>query len=202
MRRPDSHNPNPSSPRIRWETPLLIGILALGLYLRLSDLGTIPFTLGGDEAAQGLETLRVLQGEIRDPFATGWRGVPAINFYFSSLFVKAMGPTVAALRLPWALVGAATILAAYVLVRTLIDPPTALLTAALLATYHYHIHFSRLGSNQIADPLLASLALVFLFRALKARRQIDWALVGIISGLALYFYIGARLVPLLMDRPL
>ena len=121
-----------------------------------------------------------------------------MNFYFTGLFVQAMGPTAAALRLPWALLGTATILAAYALIRTLIDPPTALLTAALLAVYHYHIHFSRLGSNQVADPLLASLALLFLFRALRTSRHMDWALVGIISGMTLYYYVGARLVPLLV----
>jgi 4-amino-4-deoxy-L-arabinose transferase-like glycosyltransferase len=185
-------------PLHRWELPLIIGILGLGLYLRVLDLGTIPYTLNGDEAAQGLESVKVLRGEIRDPFTTGWRGVPALNFYFTSLFVKAMGPTVVALRLPWALVGFATIPAAYALVRTLTDQPTALVTAALLATYHYHIHFSRLGSNQIADPLLASLALLFLFRALRTTRHLDWALVGIVSGMALYLYVGARLVPMLV----
>jgi 4-amino-4-deoxy-L-arabinose transferase-like glycosyltransferase len=170
----------------------------LALYLRVSDLGTIPYALNGDEAAQGLESVKVLRGEIRDPFATGWRGVPTLNFYVTSLFVEAVGPTVVALRLPWALIGIATIPAAYALVRTLTDRPTALVTAALLATYHYHIHFSRLGSNQIADPLLASLALLFLFRALRSRHHMDWALVGIVSGMALYFYVGARLVPLLV----
>jgi len=198
LRRRDFSKSRPNLPLHRWEIPLLIGILAFGAFLRIAYLSTIPFALGGDEAAQGLETARVLRGEIRDPFATGWRGVPTINFYFTSLFVQALGPTVVALRLPWALVGTATILAAYALIRTLFDPPTALVTAALLATYHYHIHFSRLGSNQIADPLLASMALLFLFRALKARRHIDWALVGIVSGMALYFYVGARLVPLLV----
>ena len=198
LRRGDLTWPRQRSPLHRWELPLLIGILALGLYLRVSDLGTIPYTLNGDEAAQGLEALKVIRGEIRDPFATGWRGVPTLNFYFTSLFVEAMGPTAASLRLPWALLGTMTILATYTLVRALIDPPTALLTAALLTTYHYHIHFSRLGSNQIADPLLASLALLFLFRALRTGRQLDWALVGIASGMALYFYVGARLVPLLV----
>jgi len=198
VRRGDFTQPRQGVPPHRWELPLLLGILGLGLYLRVSDLGTIPYTLNGDEAAQGFESVKVVRGEIRDPFATGWHGVPTLNFYFTSLFVKAMGPTVVALRLPWALVGIATIPAAYALVRTLTDRPTALVTAALLATYHYHIHFSRLGSNQIADPLLASLALLFLFRALRTKRLSDWALVGIVCGMALYFYVGARLVPVLV----
>ena len=198
LRRHDPDWPRQSVHPPRWELPFLVGILGLGLYLRTSDLGTIPYTLNGDEAAQGLEALKVIRGEIRDPFATGWRGVPTLNFYLTSLFVSAIGPTVVALRLPWALVGIATIPAAYALVKMLTDRPTALVTAALLATYHYHIHFSRLGSNQIADPLLASLALLFLFRALRTGRQLDWALVGIASGMALYFYVGARLVPLLV----
>jgi len=70
--------------------PLVIGIRALGFYLRVSGLGTMSYTLSGDVAAQGLERVKVPRGEIRDPFATGWRGVPTVNFYFIGLFVKAL----------------------------------------------------------------------------------------------------------------
>jgi hypothetical protein len=47
----------PNLARGRWAFPLLIGILGLGAYLRVAVLSAIPFTLGGDEAAQGLEAV-------------------------------------------------------------------------------------------------------------------------------------------------
>ena len=195
-------NPLPSLKK-QWPlTAVVTAILLLALLLRLWRLGTVPFTLGGDEGSQGLEALRALSGELRNPFSTGWLGVPTMSFFFNSLSIRFLGRTVMALRLPWALVGSATILSTFLLVKRLKGVELALATAVLLATYHYHIHFSRLGSNQIADPLFLSLALLFLYRGLDRRNPFDWALSGAITGLAFYFYAGARLTPVVITAVL
>ena len=173
-------------------------VLLLGLLLRIWHLGILPYTLAGDEASQGLEAVRVLAGELRNPFSTGWLGVPTMSFFYNSLSIKFLGRTVFALRLPWVLIGTATIFTTYLLVRQLFNWQLALTSAAILATYHYHIHFSRLGSNQIADPFFLSLALFFLYRGLDRQRQLPWALAGITAGMAFYFYAGARLTPLII----
>jgi hypothetical protein len=68
----------------------------------------------------------------------------------------------------------------------------ALVTAALLATYHYHIHFSRLGSIQVSDTFFVALSLLFLYRAYDRRSALDWALCGVVVGVAQFFYAGAR----------
>jgi hypothetical protein len=68
------------------------------------------------------------------------------------------------------------------------------LAATTLTFGHYHVHYSRLGSNQIADALLISVALWFVARGLRTRRAIDWALAGGAVGLGWYGYFGARLV--------
>lgn len=172
---------------------ILIGILLLALTVRILFLDAIPFTLSGDEGSQGLEAIRVIEGEIRNPFATGWLGVPTMSFFFNSVTIRFLGPTVAALRLPWGIVGTATVALAYLLVKRLKGKQVALISAALLATYHYHIHFSRLGSNQIADPFFLTLALLFLSRAIDRESRFDWAVTGAVAGIAFYFYAGARL---------
>ncbi|MBA3533138.1 MAG: glycosyltransferase family 39 protein [Ardenticatenales bacterium] len=178
---------------------LLLGLATLVAFgLRVWNLEGIPSTVGGDEGSQGLEALRVLSGEIRNPFTTGWLGVPTMSFFFNSLSIWLMGPTVTALRLPWAIIGTATVLITFWLVTRLRGLPLGLMTAALLATYHYHIHFSRLGSNQIADPFFVSLALLFLYRARDRNSPLDWTLVGIVMGVAQYFYAGARLTVLVV----
>ena len=169
------------------------GITLLAFLLRVWQVGTIPYTLSGDEASQGLEAIRVLEGQLRNPFGTGWLGVPTMSFFFNSLTIGAFGQTPFALRLPWVFVGSATIPIVFFLVRRLTTTRLAVITAVLLATYHYHIHFSRLGSNQIADPFFLTLSLLFLYRGLDRHRLSDWALSGMVSGLALYFYAGARL---------
>lgn len=192
----------PRSPPGRWRlTPgALLVPLALGscaLLLRVWQLDAIPPTLSGDEGSQGREALKVLAGQIRNPFSTGWLGVPTLSFYLNAPTIAALGPTATALRLPWALVGTATVLAAYALVARLHGRALALISAALLAGYHYHIHFSRLGSNQIADGLFATLTLLCLYRGYDRRSQFDWALCGALIGVAQFFYAGARFVAVL-----
>jgi 4-amino-4-deoxy-L-arabinose transferase-like glycosyltransferase len=173
-------------------------IVLLSFLLRVWSVGTLPFTLGGDEASQGLEALRVINGEIRNPFTTGWLGVPTMSFFYNSLSIRFLGSTIFALRLPWVIVGTITVLTTFLLVRQLLGTRMALVTVIILATYHYHIHYSRLGSNQVADPLFLSLALYFLYRALDRRSNLDWALMGTVSGLAFYVYAGARLTPVVI----
>lgn len=173
-------------------------IMVAAFLLRVVAVGTLPHNLSGDEASQGLEALRVLNGEIRNPFTTGWLSVPTMSFFFNSLTIGLFGPTSFALRLPWVLVGSATVLVSFFLAKRLTNLPLALATAALVAVYHYHIHYSRLGSNQIADPLFVALALLFLMRALDRHSRFDWAMTGLICALALYFYAGARFTPIVV----
>jgi 4-amino-4-deoxy-L-arabinose transferase-like glycosyltransferase len=184
--------------RIHPRPIFLLLLLLLALLLRVWQLEAIPFTLGGDEASQGLEAVRVLDGTLRNPLATGWLGVPTMSFFFNSLTIALFGRTILGLRIAWALVGTANVLVTFLLVRQLAGEKVGWLTAVLLATYHYHIHFSRLGSNQIADPLFLSLALWLLVRALAVGKRRDWALVGLVCGLAFYFYAGARLTPVVV----
>lgn len=176
----------------------LVGIVLLALLLRVWQIGSIPFTLAGDEASQGLEAMRVVNGVIRNPFSTGWLSVPTLSFFFNSLTLRVFGQTTTALRLPWALVGTATVLLTFWLVSRLKGVHLGFTAAALLGLYHYHIHFSRLGSNQIADPFFAALALLFLYRALDRQSPLDWTFLGASAGLGLYFYAGARFVPILV----
>jgi hypothetical protein len=168
----------------------LIGLAAL--LLRAWQLGDIPATLSGDEGSQGIEAIKVLRGEITNPFTTGWLGVPTMSFYFNAPSIALLGNTAFALRIPWAIVGTATVLVSYFLVARLQGPLLGLLSAGFLAGFHYHIHFSRLGSNQVADTFFVALALLLLFRGYDRRDPLSWALCGATVGLAQYFYAGAR----------
>jgi len=177
----------------------MLSTLVLGAFLvRIWRLSSLPFTLGGDEASQGLEAVRVLEGTLHNPFTTGWLGVPTMSFFFNSWSIDWFGRTVFALRFPWVLVGTATVLVVFFLVKRLMGLRLALITAVILSFYHYHIHYSRLGSNQIADPFFLALALLFLYRALDRKNNLDWALTGVVTALALYFYAGARLTPIII----
>lgn len=114
--------------------------------------------------------------------------------YMQYLAVGILGPNLLALRVVSAALGTLTIPALYLLGRALFDRRVALLAALLLTVFPPHLHFSRLGLNNIADPLLGTLALAFLTRGLKGGTRRDFALAGVFLGLTQYFYEGGRLL--------
>lgn len=191
-----------------WELGLVLLLLLGALVLRAWRIDVIPWTLGGDEGSQGLWARDVLANRLPSMFDLGWLSVPNMSFYWQAAWFKLLGDGVVGLRLPWAVVGVLTVLGTYLLVRKLFDRSLAFLTAFLLATYHFHIHYSRLGSNQIADPLFMVWALYFLVLGWnrKAAGAVEaqagprwaWALSGVIAGLGFYFYAGSRQVLVIM----
>ena len=56
-----------------------IGLLALAL--RVINLDGIPPTLGGDEGSQGVEALKILRGQLVNPFTTSWMSVPTLTSF-------------------------------------------------------------------------------------------------------------------------
>lgn len=180
---------------------LAVGLLTLGaLALRLWNLESIPYTFSGDEASQGLEGLRVLSGELTNPFTTGWYTVPTLSFFFNSIFQGLIESRILGMRVPYAIIGSLSVPLAYVFFSQLYGRRYGLLTALFMMFFHFHIHYSRLGSVQIGDTLLMLAALNFGYHGLnKSRRpHLNWALAGVVSALGLYFYAGARLTVLLI----
>jgi 4-amino-4-deoxy-L-arabinose transferase-like glycosyltransferase len=180
----------------------VVGLTLLALTLRASALDSVPYTLGGDEAWFGLTARQVLSGELRNPFVTAFVSMPTLFYWPVSWTMRLLGNNVMGLRLPAALMGTATVPLLYFLTRDLWGRRTALLAAVFLATYDYHIHYSRLGANNIWDPLFVVLVLWVLDLGLtipdKVQRARALILAGLLMGLSIYFYIGARLLPLLI----
>lgn len=195
------------APRLRWGAPFsklsLLSLLSLAIFLvalavRGWDVGNIPGTLSGDEGRFGVEIRHVLAGTINNPFSTGWLSVPTMTFFYNAPSVALLGNTMFALRIPWALMGALNVLTVFWLATRLQGPAVGVVTACLLALYHYHIHFSRLGINNIADPFFTALALLLLFRAYDERSLADWVLCGVVTGVGQYFYFGARFIAIVV----
>jgi len=194
--------------RAAWlEAGAVAGLTLIALLLRIIGLGQVPFAVGGDEAWHGLLARQVLAGQLRNPFAMGYMSMPTLFYWPLSWSLRLAGNNVWALRLPAALAGTATIPILYLFARGLWGRRVALLAAAFLATYDYHLHYSRLGANNIWDALFVLLALWALDRGLapepegpQARGREQWRsfiAAGLIMGLSVYFYTGARLLPIL-----
>jgi hypothetical protein len=137
--------------------------------------------------------------------------------YLTAATAFLLGPTPLALRLPAALVGVLTLAAVYSLMLTLFRRrDLALFTMLGLALSDWHLHFSRLGFRAILLPLLSTLALYFLWKAITqtlvwaqtevwapparpgrdlrpARRFVVFS--ALFTALAVYAYLAARLLP-------
>jgi hypothetical protein len=119
---------------------------------------------------------------------------PWIYPYAQYLTALTLGRTLESLRLVSAVLGTLGIPALYLLARTLLNRRVAVLAALLLATFPPHLHYSRIGLNNVADPLFGTLALALLALGLKHNRRRDFALGGVALGLTAYFYEGGRLL--------
>jgi len=169
-------------------------LLLLALIVRAYDLEHIPANLGGDEGTQGEEALALVRQPLGNPFSTGWFSVPTMSFLVYGVAMRLCGATMSGLRTLSAAIGAMTVLTTFLLARELWGERVGWLSAAVLACSHYHIHFSRLGSNQIADPFFVTLSLWLLACGLRTKRTMLFVLTGAVVGLGGYLYFGARLI--------
>jgi hypothetical protein len=63
----------------------------------------------------------------------------------------------------------------------------------LLATFPFHLHFSRIGVDNIIDSLSSSLLLWLIFRGMRKGTAGYFLAAGIVAGLCFYTYPGSRL---------
>jgi 4-amino-4-deoxy-L-arabinose transferase-like glycosyltransferase len=185
-------------PYARWELAALLALTLVALLARAVLVHQIPQNFGGDEGEMGTMARAVLRGELRDPFVTGWLSHPTLWFFMQALSLRVFGDNVFGLRMLSALIGAATVPALYLFARPLYGRTVALAGAALLAAYHFHIHFSRVGVNNIVDPLIALLAFAAFFHGYRTRTLLGFALAGVLLGIGQHFYMGGRLAPILL----
>jgi len=178
-----------------WATGAALCLLAAAaVVVRVYDLEHIPRNLGGDEGTQGVAARALVERPLGNPFSTGWYSVPTMSFLAYGVAMEVLGTTVSGLRALSALIGATTVVSTFLLARELWGERVAWLSGAVLAFGHYHVHFSRLGSNQIADALMVTLSLWLLVRGMRTREPWTFAAAGLTVGLGWYGYFGARLV--------
>ena len=180
------------------EAAFVVGITVVAGLLRLVDLSGIPYVLSSDESEMGLEAIRVLKGQLRNMFATGWLSHPTLFFFMQAAFLKVFGINVTGLRLLSALASVATVPVFYIFLRLFWGRRISMMATTLLTFYHFHIHYSRIGLNNSFDPLFALCILYFFVRGLRSRRTGPFVISGALLGFSQYFYMGSRVVPLIL----
>ena len=182
----------------QWELLGVLVLTILALALRSVALSAIPHNVHGDEGEMGMVARSVLQGQLRDPFATAFLNHSTLWFFIQALSLRIFGDSISGLRMLSALLGTLAVPVLYIFARPLYGRTVAIIATALLAVYHFHLHYSRIGLNNIADPTMMILTLAAFFYGYNKRSWLGFALAGVFMGLAQYFYFSARLIPIVV----
>ncbi|RUL87288.1 hypothetical protein [Tautonia sociabilis] len=158
----------------------LAAVLVVAAWFRLSSLGATP-PPGADEAFYGLQAWRLafggsprmhtVTGNLIDPFLV----LPQAPLYW---FVE---PSAWVPRLPVAISGILASGLALPLLRRVLDGPTALTAAVLIATMPVAIVFSRFGCEFGQTPLAGVIA-----ACCALRGQIGWLVVSVALALLVH----------------
>jgi len=180
-------------------------ILIVAFLIRFIDLNNTP-ALNPDEAALGYNAYSlILTG--KDEHGVSWPlhfksfgdYKPGGYVYLSIPFIKILGLTPLAVRLPNLILSILTIFFLYKLVLLLTkNYSLSNLTAFVLAVSPWHIHFSRGAWESSAALSFIIIGTYFFFKSIQEKFLKNFTLFAIFYVISLYIYHSARLVaPLL-----
>jgi 4-amino-4-deoxy-L-arabinose transferase-like glycosyltransferase len=180
------------------EGGLLLGILALALFLRLLLLKDMPFGLWYDEGIHGMSAVKMLEDSSYRPIF-----VPAANVASPTIFLQAasiwlFGRSTVALRLPSVFMDLGVIFLLYFLARRFLGWRIALVVALLVAVSSWDINWARSAMPGVTAPLLAVASILSFLWALKRNTLASYALAGIVLGSGIWFYQAVRIMPVVI----
>ncbi len=178
----------------RNEILLVCGLVLAALLTRTIGLASAPYAVANDEGAIAYDAVRLLRGDFHNLFGTATAAYPILSYVPGALTTLVFGKTIFAMRVVSGIEGALSILFLYLLCRELFNRRVAWIASILLIALPVHIHFSRVGLNNILMCLHATLILWLLVRAIKNGRASSYLWAGLATGAALYAYSGSRLV--------
>lgn len=190
---------NHLSHEVGWrERVVLAAIVLVGLLVRTWDLGDLPISLHGDEAATGLDAARILDDGWIGVYTPSALGQPAVPFYATALSVAALGHTMFALRVVSAIAGALAVYVVFRVATPRFGVRVGLIAAAVLALLNWHLHYTRLAFGVAWWPLVTLLAVGAIDRALRRDAEGrtanvggvrgSWALAGFCTVIGVYVY--------------
>lgn len=183
---------------IRVELAIIIGILVVATFLRVWRVWDFPPGIYFDETSNWRDALDIIENDHFKLWSPLSGGRPTLYVYLLSAIFWVFGASEMALRsLPIA-IGVITVGVFYLLARHLLGQLPALAATFLLAVSRWQINFSRISWEAAMMPLMVTVSLFLLFKALETKRWYYFAATGVALGGGLYTYQAFRLVPVLI----
>ena len=191
-------------------TVILILIIAIAIFFRFWQFGSIPPGLYQDEAMNGADALSSLKTGNFSVFYQNNNGREGMIVWLDALAIKALGTQPWALRLFPALAGVLAVLGLYFLAKELLSVEVALASSFFMAVSFWAVNFSRIGFRAGLMLLFLIWSFYFLIREFKLSKSdfynfyrsptsiILIFLAGILFGLGFYTYISYRFAPVLV----
>ncbi|MBI4499324.1 MAG: glycosyltransferase family 39 protein [Chloroflexi bacterium] len=176
----------------------LAALCLLGLALRVIRLGELPLGVWYDEAAIGLEAVRILEDPSFRPLYSQGTTSPAAYLSAVAGSLALWGQTVEGLRFVSALAGALTVPAWYAFLREGFPARVALAGTLLMAVNRWDLTFSRLAMQGVMAPLLEVAVLGLLLAALRRGSLLLAVAAGLVLGAGLAFYSAFLAFPLVI----
>src|SRR5262245_22621563 len=176
----------------------LMAILGVALAVRLWNLESIPPVFFNDECDNTVFAIRILEGQGPGLFGFDWKPQPALAVHIIAGSIWLMGPSVAAVRLPSALLSVAALVPFFLLARRVNGERAALLAVLMLALHPGYLHFSRSGWENVQTCLWTLIAMLAATKAAEERRPILWAASGAAAGIGAMTYFSGRIIPIFL----
>jgi len=178
-----------------WEW-VLIGIIALiGFGLRYWKLTEIPSHVDNDVALMGTYGIELIQSGNYN-----WIGYsPSQHLLsydqFQAWGMRLFGQNHYGIVMHSVVLGTLSLVFVFLLGRELGGPFVGFMAAGLLTISYTHIHFSRILFGNSAS-FTAILVMYSIFKGLRARQSVWFALAGVFTGWGLLLYDSSRMIPL------
>lgn len=190
---------------------IVILICIIGFLVRLIGTGEKPNALNVDETSAGYEAFSILNygidrnGNKLPVFLVAWgSGQNALLSYLIIPFIKIVGLSALAIRLPMAILGCISLVVFYCLLKRITNRKIALIGLAFLAICPWHIMKSRWGLESNLFPDIVLLAIFLLVKGLQDNKRWIYYISFVFFGLTAYaygtsyFFLPLFLIPVLI----
>ena len=167
-------------------------ILIIGIFIRVIAIDKIPIGINVDEAGTAYDAYCIANYGVdrylnHNPvYAINYGGGQSVLYtYLVAGFIKLLGFSLFAVRLPALIISIISILIFYILIKDFKNKKLGIIATFLIVIVPWHFMQSRWALD---CNLMSSMLLISIFCLLKAKNKLGYIVAGIMFGITLYSY--------------